>query len=90
MEFNFGLVTFSQAGGRPRNVELRAVLNALFYLPASGRAWRVLPRDFLKWQTVYHYFRQSRESGRGKKYTSACMVDTGKRGARTSSERGEP
>jgi hypothetical protein len=30
---------------RPREVEMRAVLNGIFYVLRSGCAWRMLPRD---------------------------------------------
>jgi len=32
--------------GRPRTVDLREVLNALFYVVRSGCAWRLLPHEF--------------------------------------------
>jgi len=32
--------------GRPRTVDLREVLNALFYLNHNGCPWRALPHDF--------------------------------------------
>jgi putative transposase len=42
--------------GRPP-ADLRRICNALFYLVRAGCAWRLLPRDFGPWKTVYHYFR---------------------------------
>ena len=45
----------SQAG-RPRQVDLRAVVNALFYHAREGCSWRALPHDFPHWKTVYNYF----------------------------------
>ncbi len=36
----------------------RDVLDALFYLARSGCQWRMLPRDFAPWTTVYYYFRR--------------------------------
>jgi putative transposase len=36
--------------------DLRAVLNAIFYLLRTGCQWRLLPREFPPWGTVYHYF----------------------------------
>jgi putative transposase len=39
------------------------VLNAIFYIVVAGCAWRLLPKDFPKWQTVYHYFRAWRLDG---------------------------
>jgi putative transposase len=46
-------------GGRPRQVNLRKVVNAIFYIVRSGCAWRLLPLgDFPPYQTVYGYFRR--------------------------------
>ena len=36
----------ARPGGRPRTTNLRAVLNAIFYLLRTGCQWRLLPRDF--------------------------------------------
>jgi len=49
--------------GRPRTRDLREILNAIFYLLRSGCAWRMLPRDFPPFQTVYYYFRKWRKDG---------------------------
>jgi len=38
-------------------------LNAIFYLLKSGCPWRLLPRDFPPWKTVYHWFRKWRIDG---------------------------
>ena len=43
--------------GRPRTHSLREILNAVFYVLKSGFQWRLLPHDFPRWSTVYHYFR---------------------------------
>ncbi len=43
-------------GGRPRSVDMRAVVNALFYRNREGCTWRALPHDFPPWKTVYNYF----------------------------------
>lgn len=43
--------------GRLREVDLREVLNAIFYRADNGTKWRNLPKDFPPWQTVYGYFR---------------------------------
>jgi putative transposase len=42
--------------GRKRSVDLREIFNALCYLARSGCQWRMLPKEFPKWQTVYYYF----------------------------------
>src|SRR6201996_2256160 len=44
--------------GRRRRVDLREVLNAIRYLARTGCGWRMLPRDFPPWQTVYWWFRR--------------------------------
>ena len=51
------LIPIAKTGGRPRRVNLREVLNAIFYILGGGCAWRMLPHDFPAWKTVYHYFR---------------------------------
>jgi putative transposase len=42
---------------------MRRVLNAILYVVVGGIKWRMLPREYPKWQSVYHYFRQWRDSG---------------------------
>ena len=46
--------------GRPRLHGLRKILNAVFYLLKSGCPWRLLPKDFPPWKTVYDWFRRWR------------------------------
>ena len=53
----------AKPGGRPRSVPLIAIVNAIFYIVVAGCAWRMLPQDFPKWKTVYHYFRAWRLDG---------------------------
>lgn len=61
----------AKPGGRPRTAALREVVNALFYLSRSGCAWRMLPKDFPPYQTVYDYFRNWRKDGTWKKVHDA-------------------
>jgi putative transposase len=49
--------------GRQRIHSPREILNAVFYILRSGCPWRLLPRDFPPWKTVYHYFREWRLEG---------------------------
>ena len=42
--------------GRKRSIDLREILNAIYYLIRTGCQWRMLPHDFPAWQTVYYYF----------------------------------
>jgi transposase len=43
--------------GRLREIDLREVLNAIYYRADNGVKWRNLPGDFPAWQTIYTYFR---------------------------------
>ncbi len=42
--------------GRPRTVDLRAVVNAILHILATGCQWRALPKDFPPRSTVQYYF----------------------------------
>ena len=42
---------------------MRAILDAVFYVLKSGCPWRLLPRDFPPWKTVYDWFRRWRLDG---------------------------
>src|SRR2546422_1749586 len=53
----------STRGGRPRKVDMREVLNTIFYLNRSGCQWEMLPHDLLPKSTVYDYFSQWRDDG---------------------------
>ena len=48
---------------RPRRTDLRDVVNAIFYLNRSGCQWRMLPRDFPPWQTIYNYYEGWKRNG---------------------------
>ena len=49
--------------GRPREVDMREVVNTIFYLNRSGCQWDMLPHDLLPKSTVYDYFAQWRDDG---------------------------
>jgi len=57
------LIPPAKPGGRPREVCMLSILNAIFYLVTQGCKWRDLPGDFPAWQTVYTYFRNWRLDG---------------------------
>lgn len=57
------LIPPAKSGGRPREQDMREILNAIFYVLRSGCAWRMVPHDFPAWQTVYGYFNQWRKDG---------------------------
>jgi len=55
------LIPPAKTGGRPREQDMREIVNAMFYLLRAGCSWRMLPHDFPPWQTVYYYFAQWRD-----------------------------
>lgn len=57
------LIPPPKPGGRDREVDVREVVNAIFYLLRTGCAWRMLPMDFPSWENVYHYFRAWKNDG---------------------------
>jgi len=50
-------------GGRPRSVEMREVVNAIFYLNRAGCQWDMLPHDLPPKSSVYEYFATWRDDG---------------------------
>lgn len=42
--------------GRPTQLDLRAVLNALLYFTRTGCQWRLLPGEYPQWESVRYYF----------------------------------
>ena len=57
------LIPPAKPGGKPRTLEMRAVIKALLYLTVTGCQWRILPREYPAWQSVDTYFRTFRDDG---------------------------
>src|SRR6266487_5098774 len=57
------LIPPEKPGGRPREVEMRAVVNGIFYVLRAGCAWRMIPRDSPPKSTVSAYFARFRNEG---------------------------
>jgi putative transposase len=54
----------SNKRGRPRTHDTREILNAVFfYVLKSGCPWRLLPKDFPPWESVYWWFARWRLDG---------------------------
>jgi putative transposase len=49
--------------GDDRHTSMREVVNGVFYLSRGGCSWRMLPKDFPPWQTVYGYFNKWKREG---------------------------
>ena len=46
----------AKRGGRPREVNLREIVNAIFYVLSTGCQWPALPKDLPPKSTAHHYF----------------------------------
>src|SRR5262249_6713236 len=50
------LIPPAKPGGRPREVDMRQVVNTLFYQSRTGVPWASLPHDLSPPGTAYYYF----------------------------------
>ena len=57
------LLSETKPGGRPRSVDLREVLNGIFYRLRTGCAWEMMPHDLPPTKTVYDYFNRWSKDG---------------------------
>ena len=57
--------------GRPKIHGSRAILDAVFYVLKSGCPWRLLPKDFPPWKSVYDWFRKWRIDGTWERLNAA-------------------
>ena len=48
---------------RKRKHPLNEILNAIFYLLKTGCQWRMLPKEYPKWELVYYYYCKWRDEG---------------------------
>jgi len=60
--------------GRPREVELREVVNAILYLASTGCQWRMLPKDFPPVSTVQRTFYDWRDAGLWREISTTLVV----------------
>ena len=71
-----------KSGGRPRDVDMREVLNGIMYLLRSGCSWRMLPHRFPPWSTVHTYYREYRRTGVWHKIHDALREDVRRQAGR--------
>jgi len=60
--------------GRPREVDLRVVMNAMLYILATGCQWRALPKDFPPFTTVQYYFYNWRDTQLWRRINRALLA----------------
>ena len=46
------LIPAAKTSSRPRTVDMRGVINKIFYILVARSAWCMLPHDFPKWKIV--------------------------------------
>jgi putative transposase len=49
--------------GKKRTINIREIVNAIFYRTRTGCQWRMLPKDFPAWYYVWYYYRTWRNDG---------------------------
>jgi putative transposase len=57
------LLPLEKPGGRPRENDLREVINGIRYVLRTGAAWRPMPHDLPHWNLCYQWFRRWRQDG---------------------------
>ncbi len=76
------LIPVAKPGGHPRTLAMRSVVNAMLYLVVTGCQWRMLPREYPCWQSVYSYFRQWRNDGTWQRLHDTLRAQVRKRAGR--------
>ena len=56
-------VTQKAGSGKKRTVNIREILNAIFYRLRTGCQWRMLPKEFPPWNHVWYYYHTWRDDG---------------------------
>src|SRR5207237_9494132 len=74
--------------GRPRETELRAVLDAILYIARTGCQWRMLPKGFPPFPTVQCYFYDWRDNGLFEKINFELLRQAGEAAGREPSPSG--
>lgn len=82
----YGLVASCVApkagSGKKRTVNIREVLNAIFYRLRTGCQWRMLPKEFPKWNHVWYYYHTWRDDGTFAHITTLLRQDIRQREGR--------
>ena len=76
------LVPAAKGGGRPRSLDMREVINAIFYIVVTGCQWRMLPKDYPKWQSVYTYYAKWRNDGTWQRIHDTLRAELRRRAGR--------
>ena len=69
------LIPAAKPGGRPRTINMREVVNGIFYLLKTGCQWVMLPKEFPKWKTVNDYFLKWSKDGTWQRLNDALREE---------------
>ncbi|MEG8220478.1 IS5 family transposase [Sphingomonas sp. HH69] len=75
----------ARSTGRRREWPMREIVNAIFYVLRGGIAWRLLPKDFPPWQTVYRWFALLRDEAVFERMNHALVMTDRERTGREAS-----
>jgi transposase len=79
------MIPSAKRGGRRREVNVREVLNAIFYVLSTGCQWQALPKDLPPKSTAHHYFGLWDWDGTLERVHYALYVQTRERAGREAS-----
>ena len=57
------LITPGKQAGHPQVLELRRIVDAVFYLLHTGCQWRAMPHEFPSWTAVFYHYAKWRSQG---------------------------
>lgn len=81
-EYIKDLIPPVKPGGRPRSLDMHAVVNGILYVVVGGIQWRMLPKEYPCWKSVYHYFRQWSQTGIWKRLHDTIRAVLRRKGGR--------
>lgn len=76
------LIPDAKPGGRPREVDIREVINTLLYQDRTGCQWVMLPHDLLPRSTAFDYFKRWRDDGTWQRVVDALRVKVRRKAGR--------
>lgn len=80
-----GFLPGESSTGRRREWPMREIVNAIFHVLRGGIAWRLLPKDFPPWPTVYRWFARLRDEAVFERMNHALVMADRERAGREAS-----
>ncbi len=81
-EYIKDLIPAAKPGGRPRTLHMRRVVDAILYVVVGGIEWRMLPREYPQWPSVYHSLAKWRDDGTWQRIHDTVRAQVRRRAAR--------